>query len=181
MVKIKELSNGIRVVMENLPYVRSISFGIYVKNGSSCESEDFEGISHFIEHMLFKGTEKRSAKQIAEDMDELGGQINAYTTKEYTCYHTRTLDTHFDKALDILGDMFLNPKFDENDVKKERNVIIEEINMYDDDPEELVQDIIQGITLKGTRLSHPILGTAEKISAFNSEIIKNYFKENFME
>ncbi len=179
MVKIKELSNGIRVVMENLPYVRSISFGIYVKNGSSCESEDFEGISHFIEHMLFKGTEKRSAKQIAEDMDELGGQINAYTTKEYTCYHTRTLDTHFDKALDILGDMFLNPKFDENDVKKERNVIIEEINMYDDDPEELVQDIIQGITLKGTRLSHPILGTAEKISAFNSEIIKNYFKENY--
>lgn len=113
MIQLKTLSNGVRVVLEELPYVRSVAFGIYVKNGSAHEDKEHEGISHYIEHMLFKGTKNRTSKQIAEDMDELGGQINAYTTKEYTCYHFRTLDSHFDKALDILSDMFLNSNFDE--------------------------------------------------------------------
>ena len=140
MVNIKTLKNGIRVAVEEIPYVRSVSFGIWVKNGSRDENINNNGISHFIEHMLFKGTFKRSAKDIAEEMDALGGQINAYTTKEYTCYHTRVLDKHIEKAVDILSDMFLNSKFDDNDVSRERNVILEEINMYDDAPEVVVHD-----------------------------------------
>ena len=179
MIQLKTLSNGVRVVLEELPYVRSVAFGIYVKNGSAHEDKEHEGISHYIEHMLFKGTKNRTSKQIAEDMDELGGQINAYTTKEYTCYHFRTLDSHFDKALDILSDMFLNSNFDETDIAKERNVIIEEINMYDDDPEERVQDIMQYNIWKNSTLAHPILGTEETISDFDSKKIYNYFKNHY--
>ncbi len=179
MIQLKTLSNGVRVVLEELPYVRSVAFGIYVKNGSAHEDKEHEGISHYIEHMLFKGTKNRTSKQIAEDMDELGGQINAYTTKEYTCYHFRTLDSHFDKALDILSDMFLNSNFDETDIAKERNVITEEINMYDDDPEERVQDIMQYNIWKNSTLAHPILGTEETISDFDSKKIYNYFKNHY--
>ena len=111
MVIIRTLKNGIRVALEEIPYVRSISFGIWVKNGSRNERPHENGVSHYIEHMMFKGTENRSARQIAEEMDALGGQINAYTTKEYTCYHTRVLDRHFDRALDVMSDMLLRPLF----------------------------------------------------------------------
>ncbi len=179
MIQLKTLSNGVRVVLEELPYVKSVAFGIYVKNGSAHEDKEHEGISHYIEHMLFKGTKNRTSKQIAEDMDELGGQINAYTTKEYTCYHFRTLDSHFDKALSILSDMFLNSNFDEAEIIKERNVINEEINMYDDDPEERVQDIMQYHIWKNSSLAHPILGTEETISDFNSDKIYKYFKNHY--
>ena len=127
MVIIRTLKNGIRVALEEIPYVRSISFGIWVKNGSRNERPHENGVSHYIEHMMFKGTENRSARQIAEEMDALGGQINAYTTKEYTCYHTRVLDRHFDRALDVMSDMLLRPLFAEGDVRKEKNVILEEI------------------------------------------------------
>lgn len=179
MVNIKKLSNGIRIAIEEIPYVRSVSFGIWVKNGSRDENTENNGISHFIEHMLFKGTEKRSAKDIAEEMDALGGQINAYTTKEYTCYHTRVLDKHFKNAVDILSDMFLNSKFDDNDISRERNVILEEINMYDDAPEEVVHDKLQESIWKDSSIGMPILGTEETISNFNSDIIKDYFKKRY--
>ena len=179
MIEVKELSNGVKTVFEELPYVRSISFGIYVKNGSARETKEYEGVSHFIEHMMFKGTNKRSSKQIAEDMDELGGQINAYTSKEYTCYHFRTLDKHFDTALDVLSDMFLNSKFDQKDLEKERKIITEEINMYDDAPEEKVQDILQECIWSGSTFAHPILGTEESIAEFNSDTLKNYMKKHY--
>lgn len=179
MTELKTLSNGIRVILEDIPYVRSISFGIWVKNGSADEADDEEGISHYIEHMLFKGTYKRNGKGIAEEMDEIGGQINAYTTKEYTVFHTRTLDTHFDNALDVMSDMFLNSKFDENDVLKERGVILEEINMYDDEPEEHVSDMLQNSIWKNTPLGHPILGYADTIKNFDSDKIKQYFKKHY--
>lgn len=129
--------------------------------------------------MLFKGTFKRSAKDIAEEMDALGGQINAYTTKEYTCYHTRVLDKHIEKAVDILSDMFLNSKFDDNDVSRERNVILEEINMYDDAPEEVVHDKLQENIWKNSSLGLPILGTADTISNFDGKIIKDYFDKHY--
>lgn len=179
MVNIKTLKNGIRVAVEEIPYVRSVSFGIWVKNGSRDENINNNGISHFIEHMLFKGTFKRSAKDIAEEMDALGGQINAYTTKEYTCYHTRVLDKHIEKAVDILSDMFLNSKFDDNDVSRERNVILEEINMYDDAPEEVVHDKLQENIWKNSSLELPILGTADTISNFDGKIIKDYFDKHY--
>ncbi|MEA5085537.1 MAG: pitrilysin family protein [Lachnospiraceae bacterium] len=179
MVEIKELSNGLRVVLEEIPYVRSISLGIWVKNGSVNESQQLNGISHYIEHMMFKGTINRTARDIAEEMDAVGGQINAYTTKEYTCYHTRTLDKHFNIALDVLSDMFLNSKFSDSDIKRELNVIIEEINMYEDTPEELVHELLQAEVWKKNSLGMPILGTEKTISTFDHNTLKDYFDKNY--
>ncbi len=179
MVIIRTLDNGIKVALESIPYVRSISFGIWVKNGSRNELPRENGVSHYIEHMMFKGTENRTARQIAEEMDALGGQINAYTTKEYTCYHTRVLDKHIDRALDVMSDMLLHPLLAEEDIKKERNVITEEIYMYDDAPEELVHDALQDAILRESSLGMPILGTEETIGAFDSKFIREYYERNY--
>ncbi len=129
--------------------------------------------------MLFKGTENRTAKQIAEEMDAVGGQINAYTTKEYTCYHTRVLDKHFNRALDVISDMFLHSRFAQKDIERERNVIIEEINMYEDAPEELVHDSLQEAIWKDSSLGQPILGTVESISKFHTENMKDFFEKRY--
>lgn len=129
--------------------------------------------------MMFKGTENRTAREIAEDMDALGGQINAYTTKEYTCYHTRVLDKHIDRALDVMSDMLLHPLLAEDDIKKERNVITEEIYMYEDAPEELVHDALQDAIWRSSSLGMPILGTEETIGAFDSSFIREYYERNY--
>ncbi len=179
MVTIRTLDNGIKVALESISYVRSISFGIWVKNGSRNELPQENGVSHYIEHMMFKGTENRTARQIAEEMDALGGQINAYTTKEYTCYHTRVLDKHIDRALDVMSDMLLHPLIAEEDVQKERNVITEEIYMYDDAPEELVHDALQDAIWRDTSLGMPILGTEETIAAFDAAFIRAYYERNY--
>ena len=179
MVIIKKLQNGISVALEEITYVRSISFGIWVKNGSRNERSEENGVSHFIEHMMFKGTENRTARQIAEAMDALGGQINAYTTKEYTCYHTRVLDEHFGRALDVMSDMVLRSLFAQKDVERERNVITEEIKMYEDAPEELVHDALQDTIWRNSSLGMPILGTRETISTFTSESIRDYYEKNY--
>lgn len=173
------LSNGVRLVLETIPFVRSISCGIWVSNGSRNEDITTNGISHFIEHMLFKGTENRTARDIADEMDSIGGQINAFTSKEYTCYYTRTLENHFDIAIDILADMFFNSKFEESEIKKERGVIIEEINMYEDTPEDLVHDILQFNAFKDDSLGYPILGTQVGINTFTTKTFKNYFDANY--
>ena len=180
MVKTQVLPNGLTLVAEKIPFVRSVCFGIWVKNGSRNESRANNGISHFIEHMLFKGTDKRTAGQIADEIDAVGGQLNAYTSKEYTCYYTRTLDANFDIALDIISDMFFNSKFDEEEIHKERNVIFEEINMYEDSPEELVHDILNAEIWKDNSLGYPILGTAESISTFDNQAFKNYFNRQYI-
>ncbi len=135
------LINGIRVVTEEITYVNSVSIGIWVKVGSRYESFENNGISHFIEHMLFKGTKNRSAKEIANSIDKIGGQLNAFTAKECTCFYAKVLDSHFDIALDVLADMFFNSNFDREEVDKERGVVIEEISMYEDSPEDLVHDL----------------------------------------
>lgn len=179
MYEIKTLSNGLKLILEKLPYVHSVAFGVWVKNGSRNETDELSGISHFIEHMLFKGTTNRTAKDIAKKMDSIGGQLNAYTSKDYTCYYTRTLDTHIDSALDILSDMILNPLFDQNDIKKECNVISEEIDMYEDSPEELVNDLLQEIVWRNMPLGLPILGTKESISKFDAQTLKNYYLNNY--
>ena len=174
------LDNGLRVVMEDIPFVRSVSFGIWVKNGSRNEDESTNGISHFIEHMLFKGTERRSAKDIADTMDEIGGQVNAYTSKEYTCYYTRTLDTRFDVALDVLSDMFFNARFDPAEIKKECNVILEEISMYVDTPEDIVHDLLQYGVFKNGSLGLSILGTPQSIQSFDHMRFKNYMDIHYI-
>lgn len=179
MVENFTLDNGLRVVLEEIPYVRSIAFGIWIKTGTRCERPDENGVSHFIEHLMFKGTDKRSAKDIAEEMDALGGQINAYTTKEYTCYYTRTLDKHFDNALDVLSDMILNSKLDNNDIKRERKVIEEEIDMYLDAPEELVHDSMEEAVWRETSLGMPICGTKQSIAGFDSDLIRDYYTRTY--
>jgi len=179
MAEIVKLENGVTVVLEKMNSVRSIAFGIFVKNGSRNENIQTSGISHFIEHLLFKGTKNRTAREIADDMDSVGGQINAYTTKEYTCYYTRTLDSHFNIAIDVLADIYFNSLFSDDDIKKERNVIIEEINMYEDSPEDVGFDLIQNKIWRDNSLGFPILGTEKSISAFDSSIIKKYYKEHY--
>ncbi len=179
MIQIKKLDNGIAVALEEISYVRSISFGIWIGNGSRNEKPEENGVSHYIEHMMFKGTETRTAKEIAEEMDALGGQINAYTTKEYTCYHTRVLDEHFDRGLDVMEDMVLHSAFLQKEVEKERNVITEEIYMYEDAPEELVHDALQDAIWRDSSLGMPILGTEETIGNLTAEHIKAYYQNNY--
>ncbi len=177
MFKKVQLSNGLRLVYEKIPYVRSVSVGIWVGTGSRNETSENNGISHFIEHMLFKGTSKRSAKDIAECIDAIGGQINAFTGKECTCYYTKTLDTHLDIAVDVLSDMFFNSSFDSDDINVEKRVVIEEIGMYEDTPEELVHDIFSEMVWDGNPLGYPILGTEMCINKFDKDMILKYMNE----
>ena len=141
MFNLYTLDNGLRVVTEYIEHVNSISVGVMVQNGSRNESKDVNGISHFIEHMFFKGTDKRSAKEIVQEIENIGGQINAYTSKETTCYYIKALNTHVDLCLDVISDMILNSKFDEEEIEKEKGVVIEEINMSQDNPEDVLDEI----------------------------------------
>jgi predicted Zn-dependent peptidase len=170
-----KLSNGTQLVLSQMPYLRSAALGIWIKNGSRNEHLANNGVSHFIEHMLFKGTKNRTAQELADEVDAVGGQINAYTSKEYTCYHTRTLDEHLDVSFEVLSDMRFNSVFDDADVKKECNVIAEEISMYEDLPDELVHDILQSGLWQENSLGYPILGTKESISHMCGQSIKQYF------
>lgn len=177
MFKKVQLSNGLRLVYEKIPYVRSVSVGLWVGTGSRNETSENNGISHFIEHMLFKGTAKRSAKDIAECIDSIGGQINAFTGKECTCYYTKTLDTHLDIAMDVLSDMFFNSSFASDDISVEKRVVVEEIGMYEDTPEELVHDIFSEMVWDGNPLGYPILGTEKCINKFDKDMILKYMEE----
>lgn len=173
------LKNGLRVVCEKIPYVRSVSIGIWVGTGSRNEDHINNGISHFIEHMLFKGTEKRSAKEIADSIDSIGGQINAFTGKECTCYYTKTLDSHIEIAMEVLADMFFNSKFDKKDIDLERKVILEEIGMYEDSPEELVHDVFSETSWKGNPLGYSILGTQDSLGRIDRAMFKEYMQKNY--
>lgn len=173
------LDNGVRILTEEIPHVRSVSTGIWINVGSRDETEQNNGISHFIEHMMFKGTEKRSPKDIAEELDAVGGQLNAFTTKEYTCYHTKVLDEHFNLASDILSDMVFNSKFNQEDIDREKNVIIEEIKMYEDAPDELVHDMFTKTIWKGHPLGRPIIGTAEIVNAFSREDLMDFYNKYY--
>jgi predicted Zn-dependent peptidase len=175
-----KLDNGVRVVWEKIPHVRSVSVGIWVGVGSRNETKENNGISHFIEHMLFKGTKKRSAKQIAAAIDNIGGKINAFTGKECTCFYTKTLDTHIDIAMDILADMFFNSKFSAKNIEIEKKVILEEIGMYEDSPEELVHDVFYKTVWNGNSLSYPILGTKESLININRDKVIDYMTKNYI-
>ena len=175
-----KLDNGVSIVMEQISSVRSVSLGIFIKNGSINENKETNGISHFIEHMLFKGTSKRTSKDIAEEMDNIGGQLNAFTSKEYTCYYARVLDTHIDKAIDVLTDMLFNSEFNENDIEKEAKVIIEEISMYEDSPEDIVFAELQKKVWKNSPLEYSVLGSKENVANFKQQDFFNYMKEKYV-
>ncbi|MGE4483823.1 MAG: M16 family metallopeptidase [Oscillospiraceae bacterium] len=173
------LKNGVRILFENIPYVRSVSVGIWVGTGSRFESAAENGASHFIEHMVFKGTETRTAAETAEIMDSIGGQINAFTTKECTCFYGRVLDTHLDRLTDILSDMFFNSRFDEADINNERGVIFEEIDMYEDAPEDLVTERLFTAAYKGFSLARPILGKKATLSKLGSKELREYMRRHY--
>lgn len=173
------LRNGIRVVAEKIEYLRSVSIGVWVGNGSRNESVEENGISHFIEHMLFKGTLKRTAEEIAGTIDSYGGQINAFTAREYTCYYTKMLDTHADIAADVLSDIIFNSLLLEESVDLERRVIKEEINMYEDTPEELVYDLMYETVWRNTSMGRNILGTYDSLELINAQSMKNYLKYHY--
>lgn len=179
MIAKEVLKNGVRIVTEKLPNVRSLSVGIWVGTGSRNERPHNNGVSHFIEHMLFKGTTNRSAKEIAETMDNIGGQINAFTGKEATCFYTKTLDDHYKIAIDLLADMFFNSTFSEQNISLEKGVVIEEIGMYEDSLEELVHDVLAGSVWKGNSLGYPILGTRKTLNKLSREDILNYYKNRY--
>ncbi|WP_152392518.1 M16 family metallopeptidase [Paenibacillus guangzhouensis] len=173
------LSNGLRVVMEQIPTFRSVSFGIWVRTGSRNEHEENNGISHFIEHMLFKGTDRYTAKEIAETFDAIGGNVNAFTSKEYTCYYAKVLDEHLPIAVDVLADMFFASKFDSEDMDKEKNVILEEIAMYEDTPDDMVHDSVSRAALGNHPLSYSILGIEERLKAMTSDDLRQYMQEHY--
>jgi len=178
MFKKETLANGVRIVTEEIPYVRSVSIGIWVGAGSRDEDENNNGVAHFIEHMMFKGTAKRTAKDIAETLDAVGGQLNAFTSKEYTCYYAKVLDEHLDIAIDLLSDMLFNSSFREDDLEKEKNVVIEEIKMYEDAPDELVHDIFASTLWSDHALGRPVIGSEKIIKGLDREAVVG-FKNRF--
>lgn len=174
-----KLKNGLRVVTEYIEHVNSISIGVMVQNGSRNEELNVNGISHFIEHMFFKGTEKRTSKEIVQEIENVGGQINAYTSKEATCYYIKSLNTHIDLAIDILSDMIINSKFDDEEIKKEQGVVIEEINMSEDSPEDVLDNNQAKAIFGENSLAYPILGSIENIKSFNSKTIKEFINSKY--
>ena len=173
------LPNGVRIITEEIAHVRSAALGIWVGAGSRDERKGYEGISHFIEHMFFKGTERRSARALAESLEAVGGQLNAFTTKEYTCYYAKILDVDLDLAIDVLSDMFFHSLYDEKEIEKEKNVIIEEIKMYEDSPDELIHDVFSEHVWNDHPLGKPILGTEESIGSLSRDKIMQFLTEHY--
>ncbi|HCC32977.1 MAG TPA: peptidase M16 [Clostridiales bacterium] len=169
------LPGGMRVVVEPIPHVRSVAVGLWYGVGSRHEDETTSGLSHFLEHMFFKGTARRSARDIAETMDQVGGQLNAVTTKEYTCIYTRVLDEHFPIGLDVIADMALNSRLDPQDVEREKGIILEEIKLYEDTPDEQIHDFLVQTMWDGHALGRSVLGTAEAVQAFDVAEVARFF------
>jgi len=170
------LDNGLTIITERIHSVRSAAFGIFVGSGSSSEDATEAGISHFLEHMNFKGTPTRTAFQIAEEFDAVGGKINAYTSKEYTCFYGITLDRHIQTAISVISDLFLNSLYDPDEIELEKGVVLEEIKMYQDAPDELVHDIFLKTILSGHPLGESVIGTKKSVSNLKRKDILSYQK-----
>src|ERR1700719_3921412 len=173
------LPNGLVVITETMSHVRSVSVGVWVRNGSRREVPEENGLAHFMEHMVFKGTERRSAESIARERDSVGGMLDAFTSKEQICFNAKVLDEHLPIAFDIIADLVLRPKFDSEDVKKERQVVLEEIKMDLDNPEYLLHEIFTRGFWPGHPLGRPILGTPETVRQFSREALQCRFREWF--
>lgn len=179
MIEVKTLDCGIKIVTEEIPHVQSISIGFFVKAGACNEIEKYAGVSHFIEHMMFKGTGKRTAKEIAEDADKIAGNINAYTSKENTCYYIKTLSSNAEKAIEILLDMFLNSTYDAREMTREREVIFEEMNMALDTPDDLAYEAAISSLFKGTPLANSIIGTKKSLRNVSKAVLVDYINKQY--
>ncbi|MGA9118718.1 MAG: pitrilysin family protein [Bacteroidota bacterium] len=173
------LANGVRIVTESLPYVRSVSIGVWADVGSRDESADRNGLSHFLEHMVFKGTRKRNVKDIAQSLESLGGYLNAFTTKEHTCFYARVLDAHVPEAMDVLSDLVLNAKFDKKELEKEKQVVIEELRNDEDDPEDVIHDYFEKSLFPNHSLGNPIIGTEENLRRFQRADLCEHAEEYY--
>lgn len=173
------LDNGLRIVTERIDSVKSISVGIWVKTGSRNETKEQAGVTHFLEHMLFKGTDTRSAFDIALSMESVGGYLNAFTSSEYTCYYARCVDEQIDRALDVLSDMVLHPSFPEEEVEKEKKVVIEEMKMYRDSPDDYLFEEFSSKMFEGHALGRPVLGFEDTVSAFTRGDLYNYMADRY--
>ena len=175
----KQLQNGIRVFAENVPYAESVSLGVWVGNGSRHEKLEENGMSHFIEHMVFKGTATKSAKEIALMMDSVGGHLNAFTTRECTCFYSKTLSEHTEVGMDILSDMVFNPLLSDDDMELERRVVLEEIAMYEDSPEDMVYDIFSEAVWGNTPMGRTILGTPQTLRNITPDSMRKYMDGHY--
>ncbi len=173
------LPNGIRIVTEQMEHVRSVSLGIWIGSGSRRETAVENGISHFIEHMVFKGTEHRSAEEIARSVDSIGGGLDAFTAKEMVSFNTKVLDEHLPLAFDVLSDLVLNPLFRDEDIEKEKGVILEELKMEVDNPEYLLHEIFSSNFWKDHPIGRPILGTRETVQAFHQGMLREYYQRMY--
>ena len=174
------LDNGIRILSEEMPNTRSASLGIWVENGSRHESRRQNGISHFVEHLLFKGTERRSAARIAEEMDAVGGVLNAFTAKEYTCYYGKVLDENLPLAIDLLTDIFLHSIFDREEIERERSVILQEISQAEDTPDDYVHDLFSLDFFRDHPLGRPICGEVATVRNFRREDFLEFVQERYL-
>jgi predicted Zn-dependent peptidase len=179
VIKRYECKNGVRIVFEPIETVRSVAVGIWVGTGSRFEKKEENGMSHFIEHMFFKGTKSRSAHEIAESFDSIGGHVNALTSKEYTCYYAKVLDTHAKYAVDVLADMYFNSTFEKRELEKEKGVVLEEIKMYEDTPDDLVHDLLSKASYGDHPLGFPILGTEQTLDSFSSDDLFSYMNQYY--
>jgi predicted Zn-dependent peptidase len=178
-IEVTTLKNGVRVISEEMPHVRSVSLGVWIKTGSRRETPEENGISHFIEHMVFKGTKNRSAEEIARSVDSIGGGLDAFTAKEMVSYNTKVLDEHLPIAFDVLADLVRNPLFREEDIEKEKGVILEELKMDVDNPEYLLHDIFSSNFYKDHPLGKPIIGSKDTIRAFDRRMIDGYYQRYY--
>ncbi len=179
MIKKTILDNGIRVISERMPYASSVSIGIWVANGSRHERRESNGVAHFIEHLLFKGTDRRSALDIAREIDSVGGVLNAFTSREYVCYYAKVLDKFLPRAVDLLTDIFLHSVFDAEEIEKERRVVLQEINMMEDTPDDLIHDLFHQHFWMGHPLGMSILGDVESVSGLSRDAIVAYKEQMY--
>src|SRR5438105_2502586 len=178
-VRTTRLTNGLTILSEHMPELRSVSLGIWLRRGSRHESSALNGICHFIEHALFKGTQRRTAHELATESDRLGGQFDAYTTHEMTGFVAKVVDTEMPRAFDLLADMVVNPRFDEDDLVKEQKVIIEEMKMIEDTPDELLTELFHAAYFPDHSLGRPIEGTEQTVSTFDRSITADFHRLNF--
>ena len=180
MITAETFPSGLRLVTESMPHVRSVTVGVWLTRGARHESVAECGIAHFVEHMLFKGTTSRSARDIAQTVDGIGGQLDAFTSKEYASYYVKVLDEHLGVAIDLLSDMLLRPALAPDDVVKEQSVILEEIKMVEDAPDDLVHEVLTGHFWPGHPLGRPILGTPDTVTSFDSPGLRAYFQRTYL-
>jgi predicted Zn-dependent peptidase len=179
MIRKQLLDNGLTVLSETMPHVRSVSIGVWLRRGSRDEPARLNGISHFIEHLVFKGTEVRSAREIALAMDSVGGQMDAFTSKEYTCFYAKVLDQHLEEAIDLLADIVQRPLFDPVELERERAVVLDEIRMVDDAPDEKIYDLFAAGFYPRQTLGRPVQGTAETVSGMTRRQLLSFFRRSY--